>query len=64
MALRAGCDFSYAGLKSAVRHLLDEALSPARRSDLGEAETQQQLCHVAATFQKVAVDHLCERTGG
>ena len=61
-SLRASCDFSYAGLKSAVRQLLETKLPEAKRQALTEAEEQQELAHVAAAFQRVAVAHLAERT--
>ena len=59
--LRANCDFSYAGLKSAVRQLLCERLSAKARETMGEMAVRQEFAHVAAAFQKVAVDHLAER---
>ena len=61
-ALRASCDFSYAGLKSAVRQLLETKLPEHRRQAIGADATQQELAHVAAAFQRVAVAHLAERT--
>ena len=61
-ALRASCDFSYAGLKSAVRQLLETKLPQHRREVLGPEGTQRELSHVAAAFQRVAVAHLAERT--
>jgi len=60
--LRASCDFSYAGLKSAVRQLLETRLPPTRRSELPAAELQRELADVAASFQRVAVEHLAQRT--
>ena len=42
-SLRASCDFSYAGLKSAVRQLLETKLPPAKRATLGEAELHAEL---------------------
>eukprot|EP00900_Chrysochromulina_parva_P025100 jgi/Chrpa1/7223/Chrysochromulina_OHIO_Genome00019709-RA len=60
--LRASCDFSYAGLKSAVRQLLETRLPPIRRSELPAAELQRELADVAASFQRVAVEHLAQRT--
>ena len=60
--LQKSCDFSYAGLKSAVRQLLETKLTPGRRAELGEDATNAELANVAATFQRVAVAHLAERT--
>ncbi|WP_031551335.1 tRNA (adenosine(37)-N6)-threonylcarbamoyltransferase complex transferase subunit TsaD [Parvularcula oceani] len=49
---RKGCDFSFSGLKTAVRQAAEEAapLSEGDRADL------------AASFQAAAVDHLARRT--
>ncbi len=55
-------DRSYAGLKSAVRQLLESRLPPARRTELPAAELRSELAHVAASFQRVAVEHLAQRT--
>ncbi|MGD9537667.1 MAG: tRNA (adenosine(37)-N6)-threonylcarbamoyltransferase complex transferase subunit TsaD [Alphaproteobacteria bacterium] len=51
---RPGCDFSFAGLKTAVLHLvngLDQPLSPRDQAD------------IAASFQQAVADALIERTG-
>lgn len=61
-SLRTSCDFSYAGLKSAVRQLLETKLPLAKRELLSEEDLQQELAHLAASFQRVAVEHLVERT--
>ena len=61
-ALRSSCDFSYAGLKSAVRQLLDAKLPAASRALLPPDERHSELAHVAASFQRVAVEHLAQRT--
>ena len=60
--LRGNCDFSYAGLKTSVRTLLEQQLPPAKRAALSADELQRELAHVAASFQRVAVLHLAERT--
>ena len=62
VSLKHSCDFSFSGLKSAVRLLLETTLPPHVREAMGEDELQQKLAHVAASFQRVAVDHLAERT--
>ena len=61
-ALQKSCDFSYAGLKSAVRQLLETKLPAAKRAELGDEATNTELANVAAAFQRVAVAHLSERT--
>lgn len=54
----ADCNFSYAGLKTAVRLLIEAELGEA-----GDAETSQQTrADIAASFQHVAVQHLAKRT--
>lgn len=62
MALRASCDFSYAGLKSAVRQLLETKLPPPKREAMSPDELHIEMANVAAAFQRVAVKHLAERT--
>jgi N6-L-threonylcarbamoyladenine synthase len=52
MAGRAGCDFSFSGLKTAVRHTV-ETFGP-----LDEGATND----LAASFQAAAVDVLADRT--
>jgi N6-L-threonylcarbamoyladenine synthase len=51
---RHNCDFSYAGLKTAVR-LAVESEGGAAAAD------RQTLADIAASFQRVAVHHLSER---
>jgi N6-L-threonylcarbamoyladenine synthase len=46
---RAGCDFSFAGLKTAVRHLLAK-------------EPNARIADVAASFQSAVADGLADRT--
>jgi N6-L-threonylcarbamoyladenine synthase len=53
---RAGCDFSFAGLKTAVRHAV-EALA-ADQGPLGS----QDVADVAASFQAAVADSLVDRT--
>jgi N6-L-threonylcarbamoyladenine synthase len=53
---RPGCDFSFAGLKTAVRHAV-EALAAN-----GSALTPQDVADVAASFQAAVVDSLADRT--
>ena len=62
MGLRTSCDFSYSGLKSSVRLFLEKNLSPSTLEAMEPAKRTFALAHVAASFQKIAVDHLCERT--
>ena len=62
MSLRSSCDFSFSGLKSAVRLLLDSTLPAPKRAAMSEAEQQAARADVAASFQRVAVEHLAERT--
>ncbi len=50
---RENCDFSFSGLKTAVRHLV-EGLGPA-------ALSSQQVADVAASFQTAASDVLADR---
>lgn len=53
---RPGCDFSFAGLKTAVRHAV-EALA-AEKGPLGP----QDVADVAASFQAAVADSLVDRT--
>jgi N6-L-threonylcarbamoyladenine synthase len=50
---RENCDFSFSGLKTAVRHLVE---------GLGAAPTTQQVADVAASFQVAVSDVLADRT--
>ncbi len=50
---RPGCDFSFSGLKTAVRKALE---------DLGSDVTQQDRQDLAASFQVAAIDALISRT--
>ena len=61
-ALRASCDFSYAGLKSAVRQLLERQLPADETPPPADDERHRRRADVAASFQRVAVAHLAERT--
>ena len=60
--LRSNCDFSYAGLKTSVRQLLDQQLPASKRAAMSVEQLQLEFAHVAASFQRVAVEHLAERT--
>ncbi|CAJ1446727.1 unnamed protein product [Effrenium voratum] len=59
--LQEGCDFSFSGLKTAVRTLVEKELPSAKASSLPEDELHKVKADVAAAFQHVAVQHLCER---
>lgn len=52
---RPGCDFSFSGLKTAVRHRIEE--------QLGESEdlTEAQVADLAASFQRAVGDVLADR---
>lgn len=50
----ADCNFSYAGLKTAVRLLIE--------AELGGEDCLQTRADIAASFQRVAVQHLAQRT--
>lgn len=58
---RRTCDFSYAGLKTAVRLKIEEVLSPEAVTEMEEEEILQIKADIAASFQRVAVAHLEER---
>ncbi|KAL1529537.1 hypothetical protein AB1Y20_000482 [Prymnesium parvum] len=60
--LRASCDFSFSGLKSAVRMLIDTHLPAEKLAELNEEQKHAELAHIAASFQRVAVEHLAMRT--
>ncbi len=53
MVGRADCDFSFSGLKTAVRRALESLQIP----------TQQDLADLCASFQAAAADSLTDRTG-
>jgi len=62
---KEGCDFSYSGLKTAIRTLVEKEFSADDDNTADEkAQQAQQLkrAHLAASFQRVAVDHLVNRT--
>jgi tRNA N6-adenosine threonylcarbamoyltransferase len=50
---REGCNFSFSGLKTAVR---------LRREKLGAEATTQEISDLAASFQQAAIDSLMDRT--
>ena len=59
-----GLDFSFSGLKTAVLRAVQKEVGmpisyPSHR--LKELLTEQQVCDFAASFQKTAVDILCEK---
>ncbi|MGV6801990.1 MAG: tRNA (adenosine(37)-N6)-threonylcarbamoyltransferase complex transferase subunit TsaD [bacterium] len=53
---RAGCDFSFSGLKTATRLLTVEVLEQVNDND------QKGKADIAASFQKAAIAHLATRT--
>lgn len=55
---RKNCDVSYAGLKTAVRLCIEAELKGSPPSE----ENRKVRADIAASFQRVAVDHLAERT--
>merc|ERR1719478_1533057 len=59
--LQKGCDFSFSGLKTAVRTLVEQELPEAKISGMAEADVKQVRANVAVAFQHVAVEHLCQR---
>jgi len=59
--LKSGCDFSFSGLKTSVRTLVEKELSKVSAPEIPEAETRQTKANIAAAFQHVAVEHLCQR---
>mmetsp|Transcript_43662 Transcript_43662/g.103028 ORF Transcript_43662/g.103028 Transcript_43662/m.103028 type:complete len:678 (+) Transcript_43662:66-2099(+) len=61
--LRDGCDVSYSGLKTAARTLTEKELSEKKLAELSEDEVRQARANIAYTFQRTAVDHLCQRAG-
>lgn len=70
---RVDCNFSYAGLKTAVRLLVEEQLGvgggggggdgdAATKQDEDDQARRQTVADIAASFQHVAVQHLAQRT--
>ncbi len=78
---RVDCNFSYAGLKTAVRLLIEEQLggcddvgqgsnglhmggddAGVKEDNISDNNKQQIVADIAASFQRVAVDHLSQRT--
>lgn len=55
---RAGCDFSFSGLKTAVRHALEALLAETNRT----APDQQAIADLCASFQQAAAEALIDRT--
>ncbi len=53
---RPGCDFSFAGLKTAVRHTVEELLAG------GNGASEQDVADLAASFQTAVADTLADRT--
>ena len=51
---RPGCDFSFSGLKTAVRYAVEKLPGPLSEQDTAD---------IAASFQQAACDVLCDRTG-
>ena len=62
-ALREGRDYSFAGLKSAVRQKIERELAPEQTAVMSPELLQQKRADLAACFQKTAVDHLSQRVG-
>ena len=50
---RPGCDFSFSGLKTAVRQTIEK---------LGDTITEQDKCDIAASFQAAVADSLIDRS--
>lgn len=63
MRKRKDCDFSYAGLKTAVRREVRRAETENAENGNDAALTHEQRADVAASFQNVAVRHIEERLG-
>ncbi|CAE7942375.1 GCP1 [Symbiodinium sp. KB8] len=59
--LQEGCNYSFSGLKTAVRTLVERELPSAKADTLSEEELHKAKADVAAAFQQMAVHHLCER---
>jgi tRNA threonylcarbamoyl adenosine modification protein TsaD len=57
------CDFSFAGLKTAVRMEIERCIDQQEEDGEGPSESNRSLrADVAASFQRVAIQHLCLRT--
>lgn len=63
-AHRGSCEFSYAGLKTAVRLRIARELGAETAADRcsGDEQREQTRADIAAAFQAAAVAHLAERT--
>lgn len=69
MAVRHGADFSFAGLKTAVRQLVQKHLPPLEGQDKQQKEVDNAViqereairANIAACFQARAVQHLSQR---
>eukprot|EP00210_Caulerpa_lentillifera_P000014 g13.t1 len=48
------CDFSYSGLKTSLRMTIEQQFK-------NQTISKQQKADLAASFQKVAIDHLCDK---
>eukprot|EP00392_Amoebophrya_sp_AT5.2_P002808 g2813.t1 len=59
--LKTGCDFSYSGLKTGVKALIEKHC-PLKEGVDAQEDDEQARADVAAAFQRVAVAHLVERT--
>ena len=60
MRQKPTCDVSFAGLKTAVRYAADDLLG--KEGEWQADESNEQLrADIAASFQRVAVQHLCDR---
>lgn len=57
--LQTGCDFSFAGLKTATRTLVEKELPS--ETDLTDSQSHTVRANIAASFQRTAVDHLADR---
>jgi N6-L-threonylcarbamoyladenine synthase len=65
LCLQTGCDFSFSGLKTAVRqHTEKEFKNGSKDGEDPLAEgtaSRKARADIAASFQRVAVEHLCQR---
>lgn len=55
MTKNPGLDFSYSGLKTSVLYLI----KPVTKND--QSLSKKQIIDIASNFEKVAVEHLCQR---